>query len=87
MNHLESLQMLTQSEVAKVLNCNKDTVTMLRENGLIKAIKTGRNYMYSQKEMQRFMDDYAGLDISSLNKAIEAYNEVQNKKRLEKLIS
>ena len=74
------LKMLTQDEVATLLNVSRDQVSMLREVGIIKATKTGKCYMFSQEEIRRFQRDYAGLDVSNKVKAIEAYNTVENTK-------
>ncbi|MFR7592470.1 MAG: helix-turn-helix domain-containing protein [Longibaculum sp.] len=74
---MSELQMFTQDEVAKLINVHRDTVTTLREVGVIKAIKTGRNYMFSQDAVRRFQHDYEGYDVSNRVKAIQAYREVE----------
>lgn len=68
-----NLKMLTQEEVAELLNVHKDTVVMYREVGLIQAIKTGKCYMFSQDEIRRFQHDYKGYDVSNRVKATECY--------------
>lgn len=72
------LQMLTRDEVAEIFNVYKDTVTMWREVGILKAIKTGKSYMYSQSAIKRFQHDYEGLDVSNRVKALESYKKVNN---------
>ncbi len=74
--------MLTQADIAEILNCNKDNVTMLREVGVLRAIKTGRNYMYSQRELERFMEEYVGLDVSNRENAIRSLVYVESQKEL-----
>ena len=59
MERIDSIKMFTQAEVADILHCNKDNVTMLREAGVLKAIKTGRSYMFSRMELEDFMNRYA----------------------------
>lgn len=44
----DSLKMLTREETSKLLNTSLNTLDMLREVGVLKAIKIGKNYMYSQ---------------------------------------
>lgn len=83
----DDLKMYTQKEVSEILHCNKDNVTMLREIGVLKAIRTGRSYMYPKKILLDFMNDYAGLDVSNLTLALESQHEVEVKKRLEELAS
>ena len=46
---MSDLKMLTQDEVATLLNVSRDQVSMLREVGIIKATKTGKCYMFSQQ--------------------------------------
>lgn len=70
------LDMFTQEEVARKLHTTRENITMLREVGILKSIKTGKNYMFSQKELERFQCDYAGQDVSNRVKAIEAYKKV-----------
>ena len=40
---MDSLQMITQAQLMKLLNCSESHVTFLREMGIIPAIRTGRN--------------------------------------------
>ena len=75
---MNELKMLNQEELAALLNVSREQVATLREVGVIRAIKTGKCYMFSQEEIRRFQRDYAGLDVSNKVKAIEAYNTVEN---------
>lgn len=77
---LENLKMATQEEVAELLNTSRNQVAMLREVGLLRGIKTGKGYMFSQEEIRRFQCDYAGCDVSNKVKAIDAYNLMMQKK-------
>lgn len=72
---MTGLKMLTMDEVAELMNTTRDTVSMLREIGIIRAIKIGKCYMFSQKEIARFQDEYAGCDLSNKVTAINAYKE------------
>lgn len=70
------LQMLTTEQVGEHLNASRQQVTMLREVGVIKAIKTGKNYMFPREEVSKFLRDYVGLDVSNKQKALKAYKVV-----------
>jgi len=75
-----SLKMLTQKEVAELLNTTKDNVSMLRRVGILPAIKTGRNYMFSQDVIRRFQEEYQGLDVSNLQEALASKRELEIKR-------
>lgn len=77
---VNSLKMLTQKEVAELLNTTKDNVSMLRRIGILPAIKTGRNYMFSQDVIRRFQEDYEGLDVSNLQEALASKHELEMKR-------
>ena len=64
---------------AEILNSHVSTVATLREIGILPAIKTGRNYMFSRRSISRFQSDYEGLDLSNRVKAIEAFQIVRNR--------
>lgn len=79
---VNSLKMLTQKEVAELLNTTKDNVSMLRRIGILPAIKTGRNYMFSQDVIRRFQEDYEGLDVSNLQEALASKHELEMKREI-----
>lgn len=78
---MTDLKMFNQEELAQLINVSRDQVTMLREIGVIRAIKTGKCYMFSQEEIKRFQRDYARFDVSNKIKAIEAYNLVHEQQK------
>ncbi len=77
---MSELQMLTQEQLTKLLNCSESHVTFLRELGIIPAIKTGRNYMFSPQAIRNFFRDYEGLDVSSKVKAMYSKEIVESRK-------
>lgn len=79
---MNELQMLTQEEVAELLHANIMTVSMLRELEVIRATKTGRNYMFAQDEIRRFQREYSGLDVSNKVHALKSKEVVENKNKL-----
>lgn len=78
---MEDLKMLTREEVAEFLHVHVNTVSMLREVGIIEGIKTGKNYMFPQKIIRTFQDDYIGLDVSNKSKAIISKQTVEKRKQ------
>ena len=78
---MEELKMLTREEVAELLHVHVNTISMLREVGIIDGIKIGKNYMFSQKVIRTFQDDYIGLDVSNKNKAIISKQTVEKRKQ------
>lgn len=78
---MEDLKMLTREEVAEFLHVHVNTVSMLREVGIIEGIKTGKNYMFPQKIIRTFQDDYIGLDVSNKSKAIISKQTVEKCKQ------
>ena len=60
-----NLQMLTTDQVGELLNVHRNTVQMYRECGILQGIKTGKNYMFSQKEISEFQERFRGYDISN----------------------
>ncbi|HIX82123.1 MAG TPA: helix-turn-helix domain-containing protein [Candidatus Erysipelatoclostridium merdavium] len=73
---MNDLQMLTQEEVAELLHAHVTTVSMLREVGILPAIKTGRNYMFSQQTIRDFQVNYSGYDVSNRVKALESLSNI-----------
>lgn len=76
--------MITQEQLAKLLNCSLSHVTFLRELGIIPAIRTGRNYMFSSKAIDKFFEEYAGLDVSNRAQAMYSKDVVTSRKRSKK---
>lgn len=73
------LKMLSIDDVGEILNVSRQQVAMLREIGIIHAIKTGKNYMFPREEIRRFQRDYVGYDVSNRIKALKAYEVVNGK--------
>lgn len=76
---MTDLRMYTQEEVAEMLHTHIGTITILREIGILPAIRTGKNYMITKESIMEFQKNYAGLDVSNRVKAIEAYRLVKNR--------
>ena len=55
---------------------------MLRQVGILKAIKTGRTYMFSQETIKDFQHDYAGYDVNNAENARQSYLAVNGNHEL-----
>lgn len=69
--------MLTREEVASCFNVNVDTVSMLCNVGVLKPIKLGKCYMFSQSMLAKFQHDYEGMDVSNRIKALDSKRIVE----------
>lgn len=79
----QALQMLTGDEVSQLLNVHRNQITMYRETGILKGTKTGKNIMYSQKEITEFQDKFKGYDISNKFRVTETLERIKNKEIFE----
>ena len=68
MNILEE-DYFTTKEVAAAFHCNERHISHLRMAGLLKGIKTGKNYIYSRKDIETFFEENKGRDLSNVYKA------------------
>ena len=75
----KKLEMLTQEEVATLLKTSRQNISMLRDVGILKAIKVGQRYLFSIEELQEFQLKYEGFDVGNKVKALEAYRSVEGK--------
>lgn len=66
------LKMLTTDEVASCLGTTRQTVEMLRQVGILEAIKIGKRYMFPTDKIFEFQHAYLGYDLSNKAKAIIA---------------
>lgn len=79
---MDDLKMFNTEEVSKMLNMRVDLVRDLRKIGVLEAIRTGQNYMFSREAILEFQRDYKGKDVSNVKNAVIAMNEVMKKKLL-----
>ena len=69
---LSDLKTYTTAEVATRLHTHRNMIDRLRRNGLLSGIKLGKGFIYSEEEVQRFLRNYAGLDLSNETNMLEA---------------
>lgn len=74
------IKMFTREEVGEILHIHTNTVSILREVGILDAIKVGKNYLFPRVTITNFIKDYIGLDCSNREKAIESKKIVDARK-------
>ena len=60
-------KLLTEKEVASILNCCEKTVYRLRKAGKIRCVKLGAAVRYTPEEIRRFIDSQMNQDDCSAN--------------------
>ena len=73
------LKTYTTAEVANRLHTHRNMIDRLRRNGLLNGIKLGKGFIYSEEEVQRFLRNYAGLDLSNESNMLEARRTVERR--------
>lgn len=56
---------LTTEQLSKGLHCSRKNIGYLRKYGLLKGMKTGHGYIYSEDEIKTFYDRYSGNDLNN----------------------
>lgn len=69
----------TTEEVASLLRTHRNMVDRLRRNGLINGIKLGKGFIYSAVEINRFLERYAGEDLSNDSAQKEAKENTERR--------
>lgn len=73
---MNELKMYTTEEVAEILGMRIEHVRDLRKIGVLEAIRTGKNYMFSKGAILEFQERYKGKDVSNVKAAVQAMYEV-----------
>ena len=55
----------TTEEVADLLKVNRKIIDSLRKTGILHGIKLGKGFIFSANEINRFLEDYEGADLSN----------------------
>ncbi len=58
----------TTVEVAEMLDCDKRRIGDMRKHGLLKGIRTGHGYVYTQSELEEWYRTYRGFDLGNEEK-------------------
>ena len=69
-----------ESDLAKDLGISRRRLGMYRKYGLIVGLKLGRSWSYTDSQINRFLTDYAGKNISTAERAIYEKNKLQGHK-------
>lgn len=64
-NYIPKVTMLTAEETGEALQTTADKIHTFRNCGLLRGIKTGKNWMFSQSEIERFQNEMIGMDLSN----------------------
>lgn len=70
--HFQNDQLLPdymyQPEAAKYLRTTSRNIALWRKSGLLKAVKSGKAYVYKRSWLDQFMEDWSGYDMSNETK-------------------
>lgn len=72
------MQVFTTKEISSLLKMNPHKIGWLRKYGLLKGIKAGKGYIFSEEEIKRFLEEFQGSDLSSEH-AIQLTAEMHKK--------
>ncbi|WP_373153932.1 helix-turn-helix domain-containing protein [Clostridium sp. AUH-JLR23] len=76
---MTEIRMFTREEVAEILHVHVNMVSILREEGLLQAIKVGKNYIFPKSTIIEFERNYLGLDCSNREKAKDSKRVVDSR--------
>lgn len=67
----------TLDEVAALMHCSRQRVSMWMEAGILAGIKTGKGTVITSTALLRFQETYEGCDVSNLVRALDAKKKVE----------
>lgn len=59
------MKYLTEKEVAELFRTNKQRIVKWRNAGLINGVKLSRQWIYEEKECERFFKEFIGKDLTA----------------------
>lgn len=65
LSHYKPALSYTNAELAEMLHTYEDRINEWRQLGAIHGTLIGKQYIYSAKEVDRFLDDYASMNLSN----------------------
>lgn len=68
------------AELGYHLSTNEHRIGMLRDCGALVGIKNGNKFIYSRKEVERFLEDFQGYNLQTETDIKLAVAEVNRKK-------
>lgn len=76
-NAVEMARMFTTKEIAHIFHVHVNQITMWRDMRILEGIHTGRNIMYSQREILEFQERFRGYDISNRKAILETLQQMK----------
>lgn len=61
------MQYFTTVEVAEMFHCNRRLIGIYQRCGALKGIRTGRGYVFSDKDIEEFYETYKGIDMTNID--------------------
>lgn len=75
----KEITVYTSGELAELLKTNVKKVDILRQSGLLKGIKPGKNWCYRSDSVKEFLEQCNGMDLSSDDKRQAAFVSIKNR--------
>ena len=63
-----SIKTYTRKEVAEIIGMDVHNIQILEKYGLMKGLKSGKQTLFQEKEVLRYMDEWKGYDMSNPQK-------------------
>lgn len=74
----------TTQQLAEQLNTSRNLIDILRQEGALTGIKKGNGYIFTHTEIERFLDEWTGMDMSNRHAIRESMIEIERRKRNER---
>lgn len=74
----------TTAQLAAELNTSRNLIDILRQEGALIGIKKGNGYIFHYREIERFLQEFAGMDMSNRQAIRESMVEIERRKRNER---
>lgn len=78
------IHFISTKELSTQLGVNRAKLQLLRETGLLRAVKVGKGYRYYSKDIERFVEIAQNYDLSSVEKIVSAGHAERIRKEHEK---
>ena len=78
------IRFISTKELSTQLGVSRAKIQLLRETGLLRAVRVGKGYRYYSKDIERFVEIAQNYDLSSVEKIVSAGNAERIRKEHEK---
>lgn len=79
--YLMGVNTYNREQVAELFQTNVETVSYLMEVGILKPIKIGKRYIFSEDMIQQFLKSYEGKNLQNKLEMMKSYDEVNHTSR------